>query len=312
MASITIDWRDTPPDQCRGGALTIGNFDGVHRGHAALLDVLRGQARAQSGPAVVLTFDPHPLELLRPGQVLETLTTPADRVRLLQEYGADFVVVVRVTKDLLQLSAEEFFERVVRTQFAVQAMVEGDNFGFGRDRQGTVQTLSRLCDQDGIRLTVVPPVRLAGIEVSSSRIRASLLSGDVAGAAEQLGRSYRLQGTVGEGQRRGAKLGFPTANLMALRTLAPGDGVYATRVRVGDSVWPSATNIGPNPTFGENARKVEVHLIGYQGNLYGQTLAVEFVRHLRDTRPFRNVEELVEQLNLDTRQALHLFRETEK
>ena len=307
MASYTVDWREAPPAECRGGAVAIGNFDGVHRGHAALLAALRAQARAHAGPAVALTFAPHPRELLRPGRPVPQLTTPADRARLLHELGTDHVLVLRATPELLALPAEDFFARVVREGLAARALVEGPNFGFGRDRGGTVETLDRLCRAAGIALTVVPPVPAdGGGAVSSSRVRAALLAGDVSSAAALLGRPYRLHGTVGTGRRRGHTLGFPTANLDALETLAPGDGVYAARAVVAGTAWPAAVNVGPNPTFGEDARKVEAHLIGFGGDLYGRPLAIDFLGRLRDTRPFADALELAAQLRDDVDAAQRL------
>lgn len=309
MASRTITWQDMPPPECRGGALAVGNFDGVHLGHAALLAKLREQARAVAGPAVAVTFDPHPLELLRPGKPLALLTTPRDRSRLLQELGADEVVVLRTTPDLLALTAEAFFARVIRERFAARAMVEGVSFGFGHNREGNTATLERLCAEASIPLTIVPPVLLDGAEVSSSRIRAALQCGAVEEAARLLGRPYRLHGIVAVGQRRGQTLGFPTANLEQIAVVAPGDGVYAVRAEVDGAVWPGAANIGPNPTFGEHARKVEVHLIGFEGDLYGKALAVDFLRRLRDTRPFSGAAELAGQLRRDVEHAQRVFEE---
>jgi riboflavin kinase/FMN adenylyltransferase len=303
MTSHRIEWRAAPPEGCRGGAVSVGNFDGVHRGHAALVAELRRRADAAGGPAVALTFDPHPLDLLRPGTSLPPLSTLADRARWLHDLGADHVLVLHTTPDLLALSAGDFFAEVLRGRLDARALVEGDNFRFGHDREGDVHTLARLCQPDGIALSVVPPVVLDGQEVSSSRIRATLQAGDAEGAARLLGRPHRLHGTVGRGQRRGGGLGFPTANLERLQTLAPGDGVYAVRAFTGGTAWPAAANVGPNPTFGEDARKAEVHLIGFAGDLYGQPLAVDFVRRLRDTRPFAGVGELVEQLRRDVEKA---------
>jgi riboflavin kinase/FMN adenylyltransferase len=303
MAAHTIDWNATPPDDCRGGVVSIGNFDGVHRGHAALLAEMSRQTREMGGPAIALTFDPHPLDLLRADQAPPRLTTPEDRGRLLHELGADHVLVLRITHEMLALRATEFFGQVVQEHLQTRALVEGSNFGFGRGREGDIHTLAQLCEPAGIRLAVVPPVVLDGAEVSSSRVRSALTAGSIRAAAALLGRPYRLHGTVGVGQRRGQKLGFPTANLDHLRTLAPGDGVYAVRVPVQGRLWPGAANVGPNPTFGEMARKVEVHLIGFQGDLYGQPLAVDFVDRLRDTRPFAHVEELLEQLRRDVAAA---------
>jgi riboflavin kinase/FMN adenylyltransferase len=303
MAILKLDHHDLPPAGCRGGAVAVGNFDGVHRGHGALLAELRRQAKAVNGPAVVLTFDPHPLQLLRPEQFMPVLTTVPDRAELLRQQGADEVLILRTTPELLHLSADQFFHEVVRGRLDARAMVEGPNFAFGRNREGTLERLQQLCAAAGVRLTIVPPLTLDGVMVSSSRVRDALLRGDVRGAAHFLGRPYRLRGRVGTGQRRGAKLGFPTANLEQIETLVPGNGVYAVRALHQGGAGPGAANVGPNPTFGEQARKVEVHLIGFQGDLYGQPLAVDFVERLRDTRPFAGVEELVAQLRKDVEQA---------
>jgi riboflavin kinase / FMN adenylyltransferase len=303
MAMHIVDWREAPPGSCRGGAVAIGNFDGVHRGHASLMMTLRSQAQAVRGPAVALTFDPPPVALLRPSQTPLPLTTLPERTRLLQQLGADHVVVLRTDHDLLALTADAFFARVVQETLGARALVEGVTFGFGRNREGNVGRLAELCRGAGIGLIVVSPVRVDGVEVSSSRVRAALLAGDVAAATQMLGRLYRLQGTVGVGQRRGRTLGFPTANLTETETLVPGDGVYAVLAHVQGAAWPAAANVGPNPTFGEHAPKVEVHLIGYQGDLYGQPLEVDFVQRLRDTRPFAGVEDLTAQLRRDVEQA---------
>jgi riboflavin kinase/FMN adenylyltransferase len=311
MAVYPIDWEEMPPDVCRRGAVTIGNFDGVHRGHAALIEEVRRQAEEIGSPALALTFDPHPLELLRPGQTPPQLNTPEDRSSLLHELGADHVLVLRTTHDLLALRAAEFFGQVIQNRLDAKALVEGTNFGFGRGREGDVTMLAGLCEAATIRLTVVPPVVLGGGEVSSSRVRSALTAGDVHEAAALLGRPYLLHGLVGHGQRRGQTLGFPTANLEQIRTLLPGEGVYAARVPLDGKLWPAAANIGPNPTFGENARKIEIHLIGFQGDLYGRSLAVDFVERLRDTRPFKGVGELVEQLRHDIEQARRIASQEE-
>jgi riboflavin kinase/FMN adenylyltransferase len=303
MAIHTLPWHEPPPAACRGGGVSIGNFDGVHHGHVALLAELHRQAAAVRGPAVALTFDPHPLQLLRPDDYPPPLTTTAERARLLQLHGAADVVLLRTTRDLLRLTAEEFFERVVRGAFAARALVEGVNFGFGRGRGGNVATLAELCRRDGLGLVVVPPLLLDGEAVSSSRVRSALRRGAVREAAECLGRPYRLGGRVGTGRRRGATLGFPTANLERMETLVPGEGVYAVRALCEGGQWPGAANVGPNPTFGEEARKVEVHLIDFQGDLYGRPLSVDFLERLRDTRPFAGANELVTQLRADVERA---------
>jgi riboflavin kinase/FMN adenylyltransferase len=306
MASAILDWQEMPPAAFRGGAVAVGNFDGVHRGHAALLAELGRQARAVNGPAVALTFEPHPLQLLRPEQFMPVLTTMPDRAALLQQSGADQVLVLRTSAELLHLSAPDFFGEVIQERLAARALVEGPNFAFGRDRSGTLETLARLCGEATVALTVVSPFLLDAVPVSSSRVRSALVRGAVGEAATLLGRPYRLRGTVCTGQRRGASLGFPTANLEQIGTVLPGDGVYAVRGEVHGRNWAGAANLGPNPTFGEHARKVEVHLIGFQGDLYGQQLAMDFIARLRDTRPFQGVDDLIDQLRRDVEEARRL------
>lgn len=309
MAVFHLDWRDAAPAECRAGALTIGNFDGVHRGHVALIAEVRRKAGQVGGPAVAMTLDPHPFQLLRPEQFQPLLTTVADRAHLLQAKGADHVVILRTTPELLRLSASEFFERVIRAQVDARAMAEGSNFGFGHKREGNTDTLRALCRTAGIPLAIVPPVTTAdGVPISSSRIRAILLRGSVAEAASLLGHSYRLRGRVGQGQKRGAALGFPTANLEDIGTLVPGDGVYAGRALWHGQSWPAALNIGANPTFGEQSRKVEAHLIGFQGDIYGQELAVDFLERLRHTRRFGSANELIQQLETDVENTCRLVK----
>jgi riboflavin kinase/FMN adenylyltransferase len=306
MATHTIHFHEPLGTECRGGAVTVGNFDGVHRGHQALLAELRRQAAAVRGPAVAVTFDPHPLRLLRPEQFQPTLTTVADRAELLQRYGADQVVILRTTPELLHLSAREFFDQVIRGRLDARAVVPGFNFGFGHNREGNAETLAAFCRAAGLECALVPPLEVEGRPVSTSRVKDELRRGDVRQAAVLLGRPYRLHGVVGTGKRRGQALGFPTANLEGIETLLPADGVYAGLAQTASGAWPTAVNLGPNPTFGEEARKVEAHLIGFQGELYGQGMALDFAQRLRDTRAFAGPDELVRQLRADVAAAARI------
>jgi riboflavin kinase/FMN adenylyltransferase len=299
MAIFHIAPAEPMPDACRGGAITIGNFDGVHLGHQSLLREAARQARTFSGPAIAVTFDPSPVQVLRPDLAGPLLTTMEDRLALLQLHGADHVLILRTTSALLQLSPRTFFEQILVGELKARAIVEGYNFCFGRNREGTVDVLRALCAEQALPFTLMPPQEVLGQPVSSSRVRAELLAGQVESVAQLLGRAYRITGTVSVGQRRGATLGFPTANLHDVPTLLPGDGVYHVRVELNGANWHGAANVGPNPTFSENARKVEVHLIGFQGDLYGKTLAVEFIAKLRDTKKFSSVDELVAQIRAD-------------
>ena len=297
--------------RCRHGAIAIGNFDGAHRGHAVLLKALARRAGQVGGPAVAITFDPHPLSILRPDSRLELLTTPDERAEYLLQLGADEVLILHVTAELLDLGAEEFFSRVIMDRLDARAMVEGPTFAFGRRREGDLDLLGRLCGESDVVLEVIAPVALDGAEVSSSRIRADLHRGDVASARRFLGRTYSLRGHVVPGARRGRTIGFPTANLERVDTIIPGDGVYAVRATLpGGEVCAGAANIGPNPTFAEQLRKIEVHLLDFTGDLYSQTVSIDFVERLRDTRPFPSVAHLVAQLRQDVVQVRSLIPST--
>lgn len=310
MPTIVLSAADLPPTDVRGGAVTVGNFDGVHRGHASLIAALKDASRRVGGPAIAVTFDPHPMTLLAPGRISAPLTTLPDRTGLLHAAGADAVVVLRTTPELLAIQAQDFLTDMLGERFGVKAVVEGYNFRFGRKRSGDVELLSKWCQERGIDLTIVRPLLHEGEPVSSGRVRAALTAGDVGGALTLLGRPYRLRGSVGTGARRGQSLGFPTANLDRPETLVPGDGVYAARTLLDDgSDWPAAVNIGPNPTFGENVRKVEAHLIGFEGNLFGRPLALDFVARLRDLQKFAGPEALVGQLRHDVAEARRLAAE---
>jgi riboflavin kinase/FMN adenylyltransferase len=297
---------DPFPAELRGGAVTIGNFDGVHRGHARIIERLTKLAAETGGPAVVFTFDPHPLALLRPQAVPVPLTTLERKASLLAGLGVAAMVAYPTDRALLELDPASFFQRVMRDQLAARAMVEGPNFHFGRDRAGTVETLRTLCDEAAITLEVIPPLADEQQLVSSSRVRELIRAGRVASANQLLTQPYRLAGVVGYGAQRGSKIGFPTANLVEVETVLPAPGVYAARGWVEEKPYAAAVNVGPNPTFGESALKIEVHLIDFAGNLYDRPLLVDFLDRLRDIQPFPSVDALVTQLRLDVAEAREL------
>jgi riboflavin kinase/FMN adenylyltransferase len=298
MAIFTYALDAAMPNVCLSGVLTIGNFDGVHLGHQALLDEAAGQARAAACPSIAVTFEPHPSQLLRSERAGPFLSSVQDRIALLQQH-VTHVLILRTSPALLALEAREFFEQIIVKELQAKALVEGFNFGFGKGRQGTTEVLREFCAAQNVHFTLVPPREVLGQPVSSSRVRAELLAGNVDIVALLLGRPYRTTGVVGIGQKRGATLGFPTANLHDIVTLLPGDGVYAARAIVNARVWPAAVNVGPNPTFGENARKVEAHLIGFAEQLYEQSLSIDFIKKIRATKPFASVQELIAQINAD-------------
>lgn len=294
----------------RGGAVTIGNFDGVHRGHAILIERLIERARELGRPAVVFTFDPHPVRILRPEQTPPPLTWTERKADLLHALGVDVVIAYPTDHALLAMTPEQFFEEIILRTLDARALVEGPNFHFGKGRHGDVRLLEELCSKWEIGFDVVPPLTVDGEYISSSRIRECIARGAVAEARKFLTEPYRIRGMVTHGAHRGRTLGFPTANLEAIDTLLPAAGVYAGRAFVGGKVYSAATNIGPNPTFRETLPKVETHLLDYHGTLYGEPLEVDFIERLRDIRTFPAVQQLTEQLALDlqqTRQVVDQF-----
>lgn len=284
----------------RGCVITIGNFDGVHLGHAALLRRVRSEADRLKGPAVAVVLDPHPASILRPERAPKRLTWIERRADLMDQYGIDTLVVCRTSRELLGLTAEAFFESLVQRRLQARAMVEGPNFFFGRNRGGDIGTLEQLCTGAGIELTIVEPREVAGEMVSSTRIRGLLSDGRVERAAELLGTPYRIRGTVVTGAKRGRQIGFPTANLDQIDVLVPGPGVYGGFVTQQGQRHIAAIHIGPNPTFElDGGLKVEVHVLDYDGDLYGSELQVDLAIRVRDIARFDNVELLVEQLHQD-------------
>jgi riboflavin kinase/FMN adenylyltransferase len=301
---------DDFPAEARGGAVAIGNFDGVHRGHAAIVQRLLERAREVKGPAIVFTFDPHPVRLLRPEQCPPPLTWTERKAELLAALGVDWLVAYPTDEALLRLSAAEFFERIIRQALDARALVEGPNFYFGHNREGTIARLGELAAAAQISLDVVPPVEVDGDLVSSSRVRDLIRAGDVDAAGRLLNGPYRIRGMVTHGAGRGAKIGFPTANLDAIDTLLPAQGVYAGRARIDGVGWPAAVHLGPSPTFGDAVVRVEVHIIGQNEPIYGQPLEVDFLARLRDIRPFDSPESLINQLNKDVAHILRNFNLT--
>jgi riboflavin kinase/FMN adenylyltransferase len=301
--------RWTPGAAC---AVSVGNFDGVHLGHAALAARLRATADRLGLPAVALTFDPHPARIVRPERAPDPLTTPERRAELLLALDVDAVLVQPVDRRLIALEAETFYAGVLRGRLAARALVEGPDFRFGAGRAGDVRLLEKLCAADGVALEVVAPVTAGGAAVSSSRVRELVSAGELAAANALLTAPFRASGTVVAGARRGAALGFPTANLGGVATLLPGPGVYAARATLhaaaGPATHAAAVHVGPNVTFGATAVTVEAHLVGFAGDCYGSRLDVDFLARLRDTQRFASVAELQAQLARDVEAAVVVCR----
>jgi riboflavin kinase/FMN adenylyltransferase len=289
-----------------GSTVTVGSFDGVHRGHQAVLQEIDRRARAAGRASILVTFDPHPLEVVNPEAAPPLLTTGAERLEVLVQSPLDYVLLLRFDRYLAGLTPEEFVKQVLVERCDVRELVIGHDHGFGRGRSGDVETLHQLGQVHGFAVDVVDPVDHGGQHVSSSRIRRAVTGGDLATAALMLGRPYSVIGRVGEGQRRGRQIGVPTINLSELphRKLLPPDGVYAVRVEWRGGGAGGMMNQGPRPTFEDGRRVLEAHIFGFEGDLYGEWVRIEWVERLRDIQRFDSLEQLQKQLQRDRARAL--------
>jgi riboflavin kinase / FMN adenylyltransferase len=294
------------PPLPNGSTVTVGSFDGVHRGHQAVLEEIDRRARASGRSSVLVTFDPHPLEIVNPEAAPPLLTTGPERLEILALSPLDYVLLVRFDRHLASLTPEEFVREVLLERCAVRELVIGHDHGFGRGRSGDVETLRRLGKSHGFEVDVVPPVDFGGQHVSSSRIRRAVAGGDLSTAAAMLGRPYGVVGRVGAGERRGRLLGVPTINLSELspRKLLPPDGVYAVRVEWREGSAGGMMNQGPRPTFQDGRRILEAHIFDFDGDLYGEWVRIEWVERLRDIERFGSVDQLQQQLQQDRTRAV--------
>jgi len=295
----SLDPRGWPPP-----AVTVGNFDGVHRGHQALVSATLEAAREMEGRAVVLTFDPHPARVLFPDSLPSALMTPRQKAEILAELGVKALAVLPFTAAVAALSPEAFVRDVLLQALRARKVVVGETFRFGRGRAGDVAVLRRLGRELGFEVDSLPPVLEGGAPVSSSRVRDALAAGDVALARELLGRPFFVDGRVVRGEGRGRGLGIPTANLETENETLPGGGVYAGYCRLArGAVVPSVVNLGRRPTFGAGGLALEAHLLDFEGDLYGAALRLEFHHRLREERRFESVPALLAQIGDDVSRA---------
>lgn len=283
--------------------LTLGNFDGVHLGHQAILERVVSAARSAGTDAVGLTFHPHPMAVLRPEHAPTLITSLRDRITLLGGTGLDVLVLQHFTARFADMSAEEFVERFVVERLGASRVVVGHKVSFGHGRRGDAVLLARLGERFGFDVEVIGPIGVDGHDVSSSAVRRAIAAGDVRLARTLLGRPHRLGGIVERGKQRGAAIGFPTANIRVRTGMWPPDGVYAVRVRRGDRVLDAVANVGTNPTFGVAPRTLEAHVFDFDDDLYGEPLGVEFVERLRGEVAFPSVDALVAQIARDAAAA---------
>jgi riboflavin kinase/FMN adenylyltransferase len=310
MASTTRIFKDFEelPAPLQNPVLTIGNFDGVHRGHLALFDLVRERAQEIEGQSAVMTFDPHPLKVMRPQKNPLLITPTPQKLNLISRVGIDVIFCISFTRQFAAISAPDFVEDILLRKIGIRELVVGYDYTFGHKREGDIALLRRMGKEHGFVVHVVEPVRVNHRLVSSTSVRERVQAGDLATARTLLGRDYQICGTVIKGRNRGAKLlGFPTANLELVDELTPKRGVYAVRVLADAVTYEGVTNIGYNPTFGNGTLTVETHLLGYRGDLLGKAIQISFIKRLRDEKAFQGVEELAEQIRADIDQAKALL-----
>jgi riboflavin kinase/FMN adenylyltransferase len=289
----------------RGTVATVGTFDGVHLGHWSVLEEISRRAVATQRRSVLVTFDPHPLRIVRPEHAPLLLTTPVEKKEILAESGLSYAVFLSFTEALSRYEPRRFVEEILIARLGVEELVIGYDHGFGRDRSGDPRTLLAIGAEMGFEVDVVPPVQAGDRAVSSSRIRSAIAAGDMAEARACLGRPYSVRGVVVRGDGRGRGLGFPTANLRVAERdkLVPPQGIYAVRGVLRSGTYRGALHLGPRPTFKGSPPTIELHLLDFGEDIYGEEVRVDFVEYLREIRPFSTVEALVDQMRDDVEAA---------
>ncbi|MEV4350242.1 bifunctional riboflavin kinase/FAD synthetase [Actinoplanes sp. NPDC049596] len=305
-------WRgfESVPEGWGRSVVTIGVFDGVHRGHQMIIGHAVKRAHDMGLPSVVVTFDPHPAEVVRPGSHPAVLTEPARKAELIEQLGADALCVVPFTPEFSQLTPEAFVRDVLVESLHAAAVVIGDNFRFGHKAAGDAALLERLGASSGFTVEDAPLVTDHGLVFSSTYIRGCVEKGDVRAAADALGRPHQVTGVVVRGDQRGRELGFPTANLATHRYAAiPADGVYAAYfLRQDGKPMPASVSVGTNPTFEGTERRVEAYVLDFDGDLYGELVSIDFVAHLRGQVTYTAIEPLIDQIRADVEQTRVLLR----
>jgi riboflavin kinase/FMN adenylyltransferase len=301
-----VQWAHPPgiPDD-RGTVATVGTFDGVHLGHWSVLEEINRRAAETDRRSVLVTFDPHPLRIVRPDHAPPLLTTPLEKKEILAESGLDYAVFLSFTEELSQYEPRRFVEEILVSRLGVEELVIGYDHGFGKDRSGDPDTLVKIGRELGFSVDVVEPVQAGKSAVSSSRIRTAIGTADLAEARVCLGRPYSARGVVVRGDGRGRGLGFPTANLRVgeREKLIPPQGIYAVRAVTRGGTHRGALHLGPRPTFKGSPPTIELHILDFDQDIYGEDVRVDFVEYLREIRPFSTAESLVDQMKHDVEAA---------
>ncbi len=291
--------------------VTLGNFDGVHLGHRELFRAVWQSSHKLSCPAVVCTFNPHPLKFLAPDKAPPLLNTLAEKRRLIAASHVDYLVEIPFTRDLAVMSPEQFIEEILIGKLQVSELVVGYDYAFGKGRKGNAEFLAAYGAKAGFHVNVLQPVSVAGEPYSSTRIRNLIMAGDVAEAKGLLGRHYNFEGEVVPGFKRGRKMGFPTANLITDKELIPASGVYAVKVRHNLQEFDGVINLGNRPTFTDGNVTIEVHLLDFSGDLYGERLRVYFVERLREEKKYDNIKDLADAIADDVLRARQILQATQ-
>jgi riboflavin kinase/FMN adenylyltransferase len=283
----------------RNPVVTLGNFDGIHLGHQRIFEKLKEEARKFAGESVVITFEPHPLKILFPGQCPPLLTPFKKKMMLMEKAGVEKVFCIQFTKAFAELSPVEFVKNVLAEKVEAKKVIVGYDYRFGKGKSGNAESLKENCARFGIEVEIVEALTVDDTVVSSSKIREFIREGEVEKASKLLGRDYPVMGRVMEGTKRGHALGFPTANLNMAEELYPKPGVYAVNVEWHDQRWKGLANIGFNPTFDGKALTLEVHILSFNHEIYGDEIQVSFVKRIRDEIRFHSQEELIGQIQKD-------------
>jgi len=288
--------------------ITIGNFDGVHRGHLALFEKVKERAHALHGQSALMTFEPHPIRLMKPEKPIPLITPIRQKLELIGKAGIEYIFCVPFTREFAAITAKDFVLDILVGKIGVKEVVVGYDYTFGHQRKGNVEFLQEMGDRWGFRLHIIGPIHMDEALVSSTTIRGLVQDGRLSEARVLLGRDYQISGTVVRGQNRGGRLlGIPTANLNLIDELIPKRGIYAVTVNVDGKICNGVTNIGYNPTFGDSALTVETHLLDFSEDLLGKTIKVNFIQRLRDEVSFDSIQDLSDQIKRDIQQARALL-----
>lgn len=292
----------------KSSIVTIGNFDGVHIGHQKVLNAVRKRAKKLKLPSILYTFEPHPVKVIAPHKSLLLLTTPEEKIELIKAFGMDYLILARFTKEFASQHPKKFVEDVLVRQLKAKEVWVGHDYAFGKGKKGTIKYLKGLGKKYGFKVYIISACKRTGIIVSSSKIREYVKDGRVREAAKFLGRPYSISGKVVKGRNIGRHLGFPTANIEIHNELIPKDGIYAARVLLGNKIYKGAANIGFAPTFHTKKRSVEVHIIGFNGNIYGKKVKMEFIERLRGEKTFKSAKELATQIKKDVEEVKKILK----